>query len=142
MVKSIKTDEILPIWELENEIFKTEAWSLKQLKQHLEFNNRIFVKHSTNGDVEGYMVITEVLGEWEILRVATSPKERRRGVARELLNYLFRTINPKDTIFLEVRSDNLAALSLYESIRFCRVATRKGYYQDGVDAICMRRDVT
>ena len=43
-------------------------------------------------------------------------------------------------IFLEVRTDNVPAITLYESYGFSILGTRKGYYQpSGADAYAMMR---
>jgi len=45
------------------------------------------------------------------------------------------------TVFLEVRTDNEAAIGLYESLGFVNVGLRRRYYRSsGADAYTMRRD--
>jgi ribosomal-protein-alanine N-acetyltransferase len=45
------------------------------------------------------------------------------------------------TVFLEVRTDNVAAITLYESVGFVRAGLRRRYYRaSGADAYTMRRD--
>ena len=42
-------------------------------------------------------------------------------------------------MFLEVRTDNAAAIALYESVGFTRVGVRKRYYRvSGADAYTMQ----
>jgi ribosomal-protein-alanine N-acetyltransferase len=44
-------------------------------------------------------------------------------------------------VYLEVRTDNTAAISLYESVGFVRMGVRKRYYRiSGADAYTMRRE--
>ena len=43
-------------------------------------------------------------------------------------------------IFLEVRSDNTSALSMYSSFGFVEISKRANYYPDGTDAVILRRD--
>ena len=44
-------------------------------------------------------------------------------------------------VFLEVRTDNEAAIGLYESLGFVNVGVRRRYYRaSGADAYTMRRD--
>ena len=44
-------------------------------------------------------------------------------------------------VFLEVRTDNLAAIGLYESYGFTITGTRKNYYHpSGADAYTMMRE--
>ncbi len=45
------------------------------------------------------------------------------------------------TIFLEVRTDNEAAIALYESEGFTKMGIRKRYYRvSGADAYTMKRE--
>ena len=48
---------------------------------------------------------------------------------------------PESVVYLEVRTDNEAALALYRSLGFVSVGLRKRYYRvSGADAFTMRRD--
>jgi [ribosomal protein S18]-alanine N-acetyltransferase len=76
-------------------------------------------------------------GEAELLRLAVAPAARRRGVARTLLAAGRRHLAGFgcQTCFLEVRSDNVAAIALYEAEGFHPVGRRAGYYGRDSDAI-------
>jgi ribosomal-protein-alanine N-acetyltransferase len=71
----------------------------------------VLEKHQGTGI--GSAMLTELLGE-----------AHRRG-ARE--------------IFLEVRADNPRAQAVYRHFGFEDIGTRRRYYDDGTDAIMMRR---
>jgi ribosomal protein S18 acetylase RimI-like enzyme len=75
--------------------------------------------------------------EAELLRLAVSPGARRRGLARQLLEVseAFLRSEGIGTLFLEVRSSNQAARSLYEATGWKLQRARKAYYQDGEDAL-------
>jgi ribosomal-protein-alanine N-acetyltransferase len=48
---------------------------------------------------------------------------------------------PDAVVFLEVRTDNEAALALYQNLGFVTAGLRKRYYRaSGADAYTMRRD--
>jgi len=90
------------------------------------------------GRVIGFLLARQIApGEREILNLAVAPAERRRGVARKLLDAeLART---RGAWFLEVRASNVAALALYESTGFQRVGKREAYYYDPLESgIVMR----
>ena len=62
------------------------------------------------------------------------------GIGRGLLDRLL-AIAADDVVFLEVRTDNAAAIGLYESAGFAKMGLRKRYYRvSGADAYTMRRD--
>src|ERR1700690_2235108 len=66
------------------------------------------------GRVLGFLVVRQVAeGEREILNLAVDPAERRRGVARKLLES--ELSRAKMRWFLEVRASNSSAVKLYES---------------------------
>ena len=70
--------------------------------------------------------------EREILNLAVGPFERRRGVARKLLETELR--RAKTRWFLEVRASNSSAVSLYESAGFREAGRRESYYKNPVEA--------
>ena len=86
-------------------------------------------------------------GEAEILTIAVSPAHRRRGLARQLMEHLFRRLyhDRAETLFLEVDAGNEPALALYRRLRFKKVGERKGYYAQGsvagAAALVMRADL-
>ncbi len=70
----------------------------------------------------------------EILTVATAPEYRRKGIARNLLTEFFSLIpDETETIALEVRQSNTAAIALYESFGFEKAGVRKRFYRDPVE---------
>ncbi|HEY6650482.1 MAG TPA: GNAT family N-acetyltransferase, partial [Mycobacterium sp.] len=62
------------------------------------------------------------------------------GIGRHMMEELLEYASD-GTIFLEVRTDNEAAIALYESLGFVNVGLRRRYYRaSGADAYTMRRD--
>lgn len=99
----------------------------------------------TDGELVGYAGLA-MLGprsdpEFEVHTIAVAPAHQGRGLGRELLGQLLYTADLLDgPVFLEVRTDNEPAISLYKSAGFFTLGTRKGYYQpSGADAYSMMR---
>ena len=93
-----------------------------------------------DGDLAGYAVLQEVAGEGELLRIAVDPTARGRGLGRKLLEAVTETAGEDgiQTIFLEVRQSNRAAVNLYRSAGFREIGRRRGYYHNPPeDAILM-----
>jgi ribosomal-protein-alanine N-acetyltransferase len=62
------------------------------------------------------------------------------GIGRRMMTELLQYASG-GTVFLEVRTDNQAAVRLYESLGFVNVGLRRRYYRaSGADAYTMRRD--
>lgn len=78
--------------------------------------------------------------EFEIHTIGVDPGYQRHGIGRGMLNRLLDFAGPESVVYLEVRTDNEAAISLYRSAGFVSVGIRKRYYRSGADAFTMRRD--
>lgn len=104
-------------------------------------------------DLIGYCLYRVVFEQAEILRIGTLPAYQRQGVARRLLETLFERLqnlaNQAATpiqLFLEVRSDNLPALNLYQKQGFIQIDRRKNYYHDPtyhqrIDALILQKQI-
>ena len=91
------------------------------------------------GEILAAVLFSVCLDEGEILSVATRETARRRGIARKLLVHVLSFSATISTFFLEVRSRNEAAISLYKSLGFAEIAVRKRYYSEpSDDAVCMK----
>jgi ribosomal-protein-alanine acetyltransferase len=90
------------------------------------------------GRVVGFLLSRQTAaGEREILNLVVAPAERRRGIARRLLEA--ELARGKNTWFLEVRTSNSPAQNLYESLGFQRIGLRDSYYHAPLEsAIVMR----
>ena len=96
----------------------------------------------------GFILCRAIAGEAEVLTLAVVPGQRRRGVARALLQAALgaATAAEAEAMFLEVADNNAPAIALYEAAGFEPVGRRPGYYADAGpardaprDAVVMRR---
>jgi ribosomal-protein-alanine N-acetyltransferase len=100
-----------------------------------------------DADPFGMILCRAVAGEAEILTLAVDPAHRRQGVAHALVEAaaLMARQAGAGEMFLEVATDNPAALGLYEKAGFVHAGLRRGYYDRPgnvpVDAVVMRRDL-
>ena len=95
------------------------------------------------GALLGYLVISRYVDAWHVMNVAVAPEERRRGIARMLLEHLFEVTSTDERrgYTLEVRVSNEGAIKLYETLGFVARGVRRGYYTDNrEDALIMWRD--
>ncbi|MDA8020235.1 MAG: ribosomal protein S18-alanine N-acetyltransferase [Thermoanaerobaculia bacterium] len=125
---------------LEWEVFGDGAWSQDSLRL-LIADGALILAEAEDGILVAYAAFRSVVDEAELLRLAVHPESRRRGLARELLQYAFEELNTEgvSTCHLEVRTDNSAALHLYEDLGFEPVGLRRSYYADGCDAALLSR---
>ena len=90
--------------------------------------------------IAGYIVARETAGELHINNVAVRRGYRRRGIGAALLTRILDEARRRkaNAAFLEVRSTNQAAQSLYEKSGFKAIARRPNYYSEPQeDAVVM-----
>lgn len=141
-------DDMPEVMELERVAF-TNPWSPELLRRELthDWSTILLVEEEQPPGARrllGLAIFWVVHDELHILNVATAPGQRRRGVARAVMNAtLERGRQRRCTLAtLEVRRSNGAALALYQSLGFRAVGVRPNYYVDeGEDAIVMNLDL-
>jgi len=95
-----------------------------------------------NGLLTGFLILSVVSDEAEIIQVAVKNGFSRLGIGSSLVKdaVFFSMHNGVSEIFLEVRTSNEPAVRTYLKNGFEKVGARKSYYSDPVeDAVIMSR---
>lgn len=102
-----------------------------------------WVSEDVENKINAYCIVSTAVGEATVLNLCIDPALRKQGLGRKFMQHVIDTAKAKkaESIFLEVRPSNVAAIALYESMGFNEIGTRPGYYKtvDGQreDAIMM-----
>jgi [ribosomal protein S18]-alanine N-acetyltransferase len=94
-----------------------------------------------------YSILMPVLDEIHLLNLTVDPDFQRQGWGKEMLLLSLRTsstVLSGQSILLEVRPSNTAALHLYDAHGFKAVGVRKAYYpadNGREDALILRRSL-
>ncbi|HUG63495.1 MAG TPA: ribosomal protein S18-alanine N-acetyltransferase [Methylomirabilota bacterium] len=80
--------------------------------------------------VVGFLMIRVAGDEAEVLTIAVSARQRRRGLGRRLMDAAMRRLyhDRVHALFLEVDEANAAARGLYARLGFREVGRRRNYY--------------
>ncbi|MHA1685692.1 MAG: ribosomal protein S18-alanine N-acetyltransferase [Candidatus Heimdallarchaeaceae archaeon] len=109
----------------------------------------VCVVSETKGQVIGYVLsrierpLSSFIGiqstKGHIISIAVLPEYRRKGIALNMMKYALQKLIEKkvQTIYLEVRISNLAAIELYNKLGFKIKRQLKHYYRDGESAFLM-----
>jgi ribosomal-protein-alanine acetyltransferase len=92
-------------------------------------------------DLAGYAVSWAVADQGELGNIAVAPGWRHRGIGRVLLEQVIDTMRHWGVreLFLEVRTSNTIAQTLYRQHGFYEVGLRRAYYSSPTeDALVMR----
>ena len=98
-------------------------------------------------EVIGHAVISVTAGESHMLNLSIARAHQRRGFGRQFIEFLAGEARDRqaETMLLEVRPSNIAAINCYNSAGFNEVGSRKDYYPapDGrEDALLFARQLT
>ena len=126
------------VYEIETRSF-SQPWSKNELLKELESKHAIYIVAEVKGTVAGYAGLWHIVNEGQITNIAVDIPFRRLGVASLLLKKLISIAQEKNMIglTLEVRVSNITAQNLYKKHGFVSEGIRKGYYDNGEDAVIM-----
>jgi ribosomal-protein-alanine N-acetyltransferase len=143
-IEAMRKRDLAQVLEIEQAVFPV-PWSRESFRHELGNPcacNRV-ARHGS--EIAGYVCARVVAGELKVNNIAVRDAWRRQGVGARLLASVLELAQAEqcDEATLEVRSSNIAALTLYRRFGFRQVGRRKAYYQDtGEDAILMTKVLT
>lgn len=134
---------------LEAQTMGSDAWHASQIMDELPRGDRTWWAAYEMSDSSKRAVSPEdakligyaggwiVDGQVQVLKVATDPAYRRRGIAQELLAHIARDARDlgASEMTLEVRLSNTGAHAFYERLGLKRIGVRPRYYSDREDAV-------
>jgi [ribosomal protein S18]-alanine N-acetyltransferase len=130
---------------LDKELFPYSPWSSGQYREEISAPTRRFIVAVDEGlSVIGYAGVFAPGGaEADILTVGVIAQHRGQGIARQLMAGITKWAIDQGSIamMLEVKTDNAAAISLYESLGYSKLNIRKDYFGSGLDALVMRKEL-
>ena len=125
--------DVVEVAEVERTVFP-DPWSpdsfLAEVERRPDVGWPVVVRDGT--EIVAYAVVWFIVDEIHIGNIAVRPDHQGRGLGRWLMERILAEGKRRSMVFatLEVRPSNRAALSLYESFGFRRVAVRRHYYRN------------
>ena len=115
--------------ELEKLCF-SQPWSKNSLELLTKEGIGVGMTCSCDGKICAYGGMIIAVDEGQITNIATHPDYRRRGYGRAVVESLIKYAknNRLDSISLEVRESNRAAIDLYSKLGFKVEGKRKDFY--------------
>lgn len=146
VITELTKEDVAECARLELALFpEDDPWSEASFISEIVKTYNHYFAARVNGTLVGYAGIA-VLGtsgekDCEIHTIAVDPTCQRAGVGAKLMQSLLAVADVDNCkTFLDVRTDNNAAIALYEKFGFSIVGLRKNYYRpSGADAHMMMR---
>ncbi len=144
-IRPMLANDIESVVRLDREIL---GQSIGEIMFRDELENNPFTTYFVMTDEDSQSIVGHI-GVWvdaplsQILNFYLIPEIRHQGLGETLLQYALTYLKSRyvNTLTLEVRPTNLAAIALYKKYGFRKVAVRKNYYHDGQDADLMLSDL-
>ncbi|NUW30435.1 ribosomal protein S18-alanine N-acetyltransferase [Nonomuraea sp. SMC257] len=138
------TEGDLPaIMAIERATFPYDAWSEGMMRGELaeQPRTRHYVVALVDEVIVGYAGMAAAADQADVQTIAVLQAHQGTGVGGAMLAELLREARRRCAreIFLEVRDDNPRARGVYEHFGFEEIGIRRRYYDDGTDAIMMRK---
>jgi [ribosomal protein S18]-alanine N-acetyltransferase len=126
--RKMRMDDIPAILAIEKQVYNY-PWSEGIFKDCMRIGYSCLVCDGIDG-VIGYGILTFAANEAHIMNVCVSPDEQGQGYGRRMIEQLIEVARSTeaDSVFLEVRPSNEAAIALYEKMGFNEIGIRKDYY--------------
>jgi len=130
---------------LDKELFPYSPWSSGQYREEISAPTRRFIVAVDEAlSIIGYAGVFAPGGaEADVLTVGVISQHRGQGIARALMARITKWAMEEGSIamMLEVKTDNVEAIALYESLGYSKLNVRKDYFGSGLDALVMRKEL-
>ncbi|WP_327093282.1 ribosomal protein S18-alanine N-acetyltransferase [Nonomuraea sp. NBC_01738] len=131
------------VMTIERTTFPLDAWSEGMMRGELadQPRTRHYVVAVVGDEIIGYAGLAAAGDQADVQTIAVLAAHQGRGIGGAMLTELLGEARRRGAgeIFLEVRADNPRARAVYERFGFEEIGVRRRYYDDGTDAIMMRR---
>ena len=127
-LRPMQIDDLDMIMQIEPTIY-THPWTRGNFSDSLNSGYSAWVLES-EGKMIGYALMMIVMDEAHLLNLSIAKPQQKQGLGRYLLEHMLKIAkkHKATNMFLEVRSSNISAITLYENTGFCEMAVRRGYY--------------
>lgn len=139
MIRNMTLADLDQVMKIEKEAFH-DHWPQSAYEYEIKENEfSTMLVYEEEKEILGMIGYTIIFDEAQITTIATRKDAKRKGIARMLMDEMFKDCDQKmcSTCSLEVRVSNTPAIKLYENYDFITVNIRKGYYEDKEDAYLM-----
>ena len=114
-------------------------WTLEDFWYETVRNDSESIVAELDGKIVAYACAWISFGDADVANIAVEKNYRGQGIGAKLFAEIIRRVKLRGVhgVTLEVRVSNTAAIKLYEKFGLHGVGVRKGYYEDGEDALIM-----
>lgn len=142
-ILKVSHSDLDKILEIENESFIKPFKKENFLYELNENPFSRFYKLVIDNEIIGFLLLYVTFDSSSIVQIAIKKDKRNQGFAGFLLQNVEKLLIKEEVNFitLEVRVSNIPARKLYKKLGYEEINIKKGYYEDGEDAIYMVKGI-
>lgn len=139
-IRVVNPEDISQVLDIEHKSFQ-HPYPVDIITFLYEKYRDTFLVVEQGGSILGYIAGISSWKEGHIVSLAVLPQWRRKSIATTLVEELCHIFKEKGKkrVKLEVRVSNTAALALYKMLGFGKQKIVKNYYENGEDAVLMKK---
>jgi len=139
-IRKICSEDIDILLGIENESHP-DPWSRKMFEKELKLDYAYFFVGNILSEIVTYIGFWHIMDEAHLTNITVSKNYRRLGIGKKMMEYLTNCSKMLKIkrILLEVRENNLPAISLYKKFDFKKIHIRKKYYSNYENAVIMEK---
>lgn len=128
-IRPLELNDLASLHQLQLQCFDP-PWSEEMLRARMVHPRSLNLGIFTGGQLHGFVLLSHLLDEAEVLEIGVAPQYQRAGLARQLLQHALQQLAQLgiERLMLEVRASNFPALGLYRALGFVEDGRRAGYY--------------
>ena len=139
MLRKAQLGDLNTLVDIENTCFDFDRFSRRSFRYLLTKANAETLVYEDDGTLLGYASVLFHTGTSlaRLYSLAVLPQARGRGIGSELIKAAEETALANDCVVLrlEVRSDNVASIKLYEKLGYRLFGKHADYYEDRMEAL-------
>ena len=150
-ISTVKESDITKVIEIQDEC-NLSRWSAEDYQKEIKRKTSILLTAKIRSETVGFLTARFIKfkvhaeesverADMDILNFGVFTKFQKRGIGNLLFEHLFNefTVIRLETVWLEVRESNVAAIGFYKKRGFQAVQTRKNFYRQPVEnAVVMK----
>jgi len=130
-IREAEAADLPALADLEVELF-SPPYKLADLQYFALLNDAAIVQVlELAGEIIGFFILLIMFEQAQLAQIGVKKAYQKQGFGRLLLEQVMKVAkeNDCDSLTLEVRFSNCAALKLYQSYQFIQLARKNDYYQ-------------
>ena len=142
IIRPMRLDDLDVVYRLEQKLFPN-PWPKSFFKHDLQSRGTIAFVVEGEDSLIGYSIASCKDQGLHVTNIAVDTAHQRHGIGSRLMQKLERIAMDRGCryVYLEVRTNNLAAIDFYKHLYYTIAYTRQHYYIDGDDAYVMEKEL-